>query len=116
VGFAAMKFLHSSKGVKFVIFTDRTFIHLLYNETHYWIKVDMYNLDYADVADILSAAFCCSYIKERDPLWAFCFATGAVHAALETHLTGLNKVPPKSKIEQNAYYHYGTVSFQNHDG
>jgi hypothetical protein len=107
-----MKFLHSSKGVKFVIFTDRTFIHLLYNETHYWIKVDMYNLDYADVADILSAAFCCSYIKERDPLWAFCFATRAVHAALETHLTGLNKVPPKSKIEQNAYYHYGTVSFQ----
>jgi hypothetical protein len=46
------------------------------------------------------------------PLWAFCFATGALRATFETKLTGFNKIPPKSKIEQNAYYHYGTVSFQ----
>src|ERR687888_1966613 len=111
-GFAAMKFLQSSKGVKFVILTDRTFTHFLYNETHYWVKVDVDTSDYTGAGDILSAAFCCSYLKERDPLWAFCFAAGAVHAALETRLTGLDKIPPKSKIEQNAYYYYGTISFQ----
>ncbi|MFL6430530.1 MAG: PfkB family carbohydrate kinase [Nitrososphaeraceae archaeon] len=110
--FAAMKFLQSSKGVKFVIFTDRNFTHLLHNDTHYWVKVDVDTSDYTGAGDILSAAFCCSYLKERDPLWAICFAAGAVRAALETRLTGLNKIPPKSKIEQNAYYYYGTVSFQ----
>jgi sugar/nucleoside kinase (ribokinase family) len=111
-GVAAMKYLQSSKGVKFVIFTDGIFTHLLYNETHYWVKVDVDTSDYTGAGDILSAAFCCSYLKERDPLWAICFATGAVRAALETRLTGLNKIPPKSKIEQNAYYYYGTVSYQ----
>jgi sugar/nucleoside kinase (ribokinase family) len=111
-GFAAMKFLQSSKGIKFVIFTDQTFTHLLYNETHYWVKVEVDTSDYTGAGDILSAAFCCSYLKEKDPLWAICFATGAVRAALETRLAGLDKIPPKSKIEQNAYYYYGTVSFQ----
>jgi hypothetical protein len=65
---------------------------LTYNETHYWIKVDVGN------------------IKGRDPLRAICFAIGAGTAALETKLTGLNKIPTKSKIEQNAYYHYCTIS------
>ena len=72
----------------------------------------MGNLDYVGIGYILSAAFCCSYMKERDPLLAICFATGAMSAVLKTKLTGLNKIPTKSKIEQNAYYHYGTVSFQ----
>ena len=64
-GFAAMKFLHSSKGVKFVIFSDHSFIYLLYNDTHYWINVDIDNSDYVGADDILSAAFCCSYTRER---------------------------------------------------
>ena len=59
-GFAAMKFLHSSKGVRFVIFTDHSFINLLYNDTHYWINVNVDNSDYVGAYDILSAAFCCS--------------------------------------------------------
>jgi hypothetical protein len=64
-GFAAMKFLHSSKEVKFVIFSDHSFIYLLYNDTHYWINVDIDNSDYVGADDILSAAFCCSYTRER---------------------------------------------------
>jgi hypothetical protein len=83
-GFAAMKFLHSSKGVRFVIFTDHSFIRLLYNDTHYWINVDIDSSDYVSTDDILSAAFCCSYIRERDPSWDFCFATGALRATFET--------------------------------
>ena len=70
-GLAAMKFLHSSKGVRFVTFTNQSFIHLLYNDTYYWINVDIDNSDYAGADDILSATFCCSYIMERDPLRAF---------------------------------------------
>lgn len=60
-----MNFLHLYKAIRFVIFTDHSFIHLLYNYTHYRIDVDIDNSDYAGADDILSAAFCCSYIRER---------------------------------------------------
>lgn len=111
-GLEGMQFLQSIKSVKFVISTDDKFIHLLHNEMHYWIKLDIDSPDSTGAGDILSAAFCCAYMREKDPLWAICFGAGAVRAALETKLTGLNKVPSKSKIEQNAYYYYGTIMFQ----
>lgn len=111
-GLEGMQFLQSIKGVKFVISTTSKDIHLLHNKMHYWVKLDINTSDYTGAGDILSAAFCCSYLKERDPLWAICFGAGAVRAALETKLTGLNKIPSKSKIEYNAYYYYGTVAFQ----
>jgi sugar/nucleoside kinase (ribokinase family) len=111
-GLEGMQFLQSIKSVKFVISTDDKFIHLLHNEMHYWMKLDIDTPDSTGAGDILSAAFCCAYMREKDPLWAICFGAGAVRAALETKLTGLNKVPSKSKIEQNAYYYYGTIMFQ----
>ena len=110
-GLEGMQFLQS-KGVKFVISTTDKAVHLLHDKMHYWVKVDISTSDYTGAGDILSAAFCCSYLKERDPLWALCFGAGAVRAALETKLTGLNKIPSKSQIEHNAYYYYGTVAFQ----
>lgn len=111
-GLEGMQFLQSSKGVKFVISTEDKFIHLLHNEMHYWTKLDIDTPDSTGAGDILSAAFCCAYLREKDPLWAICFGAGAVRAALETRLTGLSKIPSKSKIEQNAYYYYGTIMFQ----
>jgi sugar/nucleoside kinase (ribokinase family) len=113
-GLEGMQFLQSTKGIKFVIFNDenRT-IHLLHNKIHYWIKLrDIDTPDSTGAGDILSAAFCCTYLKENDPLWAICFGAGAVRAALETKLTGLNKLPSKATIEQNASYYYGTIEFQ----
>jgi len=111
-GLVGMQFLQATKGVEFVISTTHNAIHLLHNNVHYWIGVDVNTSDYTGAGDILSAAFCCSYIKEKDPLWAICFGAGAVRAALETKLTGLNKIPSKSKIEENASYYYGTIAFQ----
>jgi sugar/nucleoside kinase (ribokinase family) len=111
-GLEGMQFLHSTKGVSFVISTANNIVNLLHNKMLYSVKVDVNTSDYTGAGDILSAAFCCSYLKEKDPLWAICFAAGTVRAALETKLTGLDKIPPKSKIEHNAYYYYGTVAFQ----
>lgn len=111
-GLEGMQFLHSTKGVSFVISTANNIVYLLHNKMLYSVKVDVNTSDYTGAGDILSAAFCCSYLKEKDPLWAICFAAGTVRAALETKLTGLDKIPPKSKIEHNAYYYYGTVAFQ----
>lgn len=102
-----------SRGVKFVVSTEHRIIHLFYEKTHYWIKMnDIETPDSTGAGDILSASFCCAYLKEKDPLWAICFGAGAVRAALETKGVGLAKIPSKSKIEQSASYFYNTVGFK----
>ncbi|HEX7032394.1 MAG TPA: PfkB family carbohydrate kinase [Nitrososphaera sp.] len=102
-----------SKGVRFVVFTENRVIHLFYEKMHYWIKLrDIDSPDSTGTGDILSAAFCCAYLKEKDPLWAICFGAGAVRAALETKQVGLAKIPSKSKIEESASYFYNTVGFK----
>jgi sugar/nucleoside kinase (ribokinase family) len=112
-GIEGMQFLHIRKGIKFVISTEYRIIHLLDDKMYYSIKLpDIVTPHSTGVGDILTSAFCCAYLKENDPLWAICFGAGAVQAALETNLLGLDKVPPKSKIEQNASYYYNTISFQ----
>ena len=112
-GLPAMQHLQSRTGIKFVISTEYRIIHLLYNGMHYWIQLkDIESPDSTGVGDILCSAFCCAYIKENDPLWAFSFGAGAVRAALETRKIGLDKIPSKSKIEQSASYYYNTISFR----
>jgi sugar/nucleoside kinase (ribokinase family) len=112
-GIEGMKFLQIRKGIKFVISTEYRIIRLLYNKMYYSIKLpDVVTPHSTGVGDILTSSFCCAYLKEKDPLWAICFGAGAVQAALEANLVGLEKVPPKSKIEQNASYYYNTISFQ----
>ncbi|HXV46696.1 MAG TPA: PfkB family carbohydrate kinase [Nitrososphaera sp.] len=102
-----------SKGVEFVVSTEHRVIRLLYEKTHYWIKMrDIDTPDSTGAGDILCAAFCCAYLKEKDPLWAICFGAGAIRAALETGEFGLAKIPAMSKIEQSASYFYNTVGFQ----
>lgn len=102
-----------SRGVEFVVSTEHRIIHLLYEKTHYWIKMhDIDTPDSTGAGDILNAAFCCAYLKEKDPLWAVCFGAGAVRAALETRKVGLDKIPSMSKIEQSASYFYNTVGFK----
>lgn len=102
-----------SRGVEFVVSTEYRTIHLLHEKIHYWIKMrDIVTPDSTGAGDILSAAFSCIYVKEKDPLWAICFGAGAVRAALETRGIGLAKIPQMSKIEQSASYFYNTVGFQ----
>jgi sugar/nucleoside kinase (ribokinase family) len=101
-----------SKGVDFVIYTQDRIVNFLHDKTHYWIKLR--HIDSADstgCGDILTSAFSCAYIKEKDPLWAICFAAGALSAALETKQIGLAKIPSMPKIEQNASYFYNTIGF-----
>jgi len=112
-GIEGMQFLQVYKGVKFVISTEYRIVRLLYNKMHYWINLPEVDTSYSTgVGDILASAFCCAYLKEKDPVWAICFGAGAVRAALETNLEGLDKIPSKSKMEQSASYYYNTLSFQ----
>jgi sugar/nucleoside kinase (ribokinase family) len=102
-----------SKGIEFIIHTECEAIHLLHERTHYWVSLhDIDTLDPTGAGDILSASFSCSYLKEKDPLWAICFGAAAVSAALETRQVGLAKIPSMPKIEEIASYFYNAVGFQ----
>lgn len=112
-GLQGMRTLNSL-GIGLVIHTEDRIIHLLHDQTHYWLtlnKID--SSDSTGVGDILCAAFSCAYIKERDPVWAICFGAGAVKAALETGQVGIAKVPLMRDIEQNASYLYNTIRFEH---
>ena len=52
-------------------------------------------------------------LKEKDFLWAFSFAAGAVQAALESKQIGLEKIPIKAAIESKCTYFYHTVKFRD---
>lgn len=67
--------------------------------------------DTTGVGDMFSSAFCCTMLRERDSLWAFCFACGAAHAALDTRRTGIAKIPSRRDVETSAAYFYNTVEF-----
>lgn len=111
-GLEGMKILQS-RGIEFVVSTVHREIHLLHEKTHYWAKMkEMDAPDATGAGDILCAAFCCSFVKEKDPLWALCFGAGAVRAALESGQSGLDKVPSMGKIEENASYFYNTIGFK----
>ena len=58
--------------------------------------------DSTGLGDILTAAFTCAYVKEKDPKWSICYGAGAIKAALETGSIGIEKIPTKSHIDKNA--------------
>ena len=68
--------------------------------------------DTTGVGDIFCAAFTCTLLKEKEAIWALCFAGGAAQAALESRKVGLEKVPGKNKIETNAAYFYNLLKFE----
>ncbi len=112
-GVEGMKSLRA-KGVEFVLSTESMIIHMLHKNMHYWIKLrDIDTPDSTGAGDVLTSAFTCAWIKEKDALWALCFGAGALRAALESGETGLAKIPSMSKIESSASYFYNTVGFKD---
>ena len=102
------------KGVKHVLYTNRQNITMLVKDRVYRLQIPTMQIgDTTGVGDIFCAAFACSYMKDKDSLWAICFAVGAAQAALETKATGLLKIPQSGDIEQNAAYLYNLVGFSH---
>lgn len=109
-----MKLLKKKYSLEFVISTG-------YNSVLFLNKNILYSLSFKKISsqdntglgDILTSGFSCSYLKERDPLWAICFGTGSVIASLNSNKKGLEKVPRKiNLIERNASYFYNTIKFK----
>lgn len=112
-GMEGMKKIRSHYEIDYVLHTQDQIIHLLEKERHYWLKVHKFDTpDSTGLGDIIASSFACTIVKEKDSIWAFCFAVGALIAAVQTSEIGIKKIPSKSAIEENASYYYNTMNFE----
>ncbi|MGN6560453.1 MAG: PfkB family carbohydrate kinase [Candidatus Nitrosocosmicus sp.] len=109
-----MKLLKNKYNLEFVITTGFNQISLLNKNIVYSLSFKKIpTQDNTGLGDILTSAFSCAYLKEKDPLWALCFGAGAVVSSLNTNKKGLEKIPRKMNlIERNASYFYNTIKFK----
>ncbi len=102
------------KGVEYVLLTNKTDVSLLVKDKIYSITLPNTQIhDTTGVGDIFSSTFCCTMLKEKDFLWALCFAGGAAQAALDSKNIGLQKIPKQGTIQTNASYFYNLVKFRD---
>jgi len=102
------------KGIENVLLTDKTNVSLLVKNRIYSLKLPNKTVhDTTGIGDIFCSAFTCTMLKEKDFLWALCFAAGSAQAALESNNVGLQKIPKKGAVENNASYFYNLVDFRD---
>ena len=102
------------KGIEYVLLTNKTDVSLLVKDKIYSITLPNKQIhDTTGIGDIFCSAFCCTMLKEKDFLWALCFAGGAAQAALDSRNIGLQKIPRKGTIQTNASYFYNLVKFRD---
>lgn len=102
------------KGIEYVVLTDKTNVSLLAKDKIYSITLPNSRIhDTTGVGDIFCSTFACTMLKEKDFLWALCFAGGAAQAALESNNVGLQKIPKRGTVETNASYFYNLVKFRD---
>ncbi len=110
----ALRKLKLKNNINYAIFSENKRIHMLNEDKHYWLNIDkVVTSDTTGAGDILASAFTCAYVKERDPLWAFSFGVGSVMASLRTKKNGIDKIPQKKYIEENASYNYNLIKYEN---
>jgi len=109
----ALKLLQN-KGVQNAILTNKTEVSMLVKDRLYSITLPNKKIhDTTGIGDIFCASFCCTMLKEKDYLWALCFAGGAAQAALDSKNIGLMKIPKKGSIETNASYFYNLMKYKS---
>ena len=102
------------KGIEYVLLTNKSDVSLLVKNRVYSLKLPNKNIhDTTGIGDIFCSAFTCTMLKEKDFLWALCFAAGSAQAALESNNVGLQKIPKKGMVENNASYFYNLVDFRD---
>lgn len=112
-GLSGIKKIHTHYGVKFVLHTEEGIIHLSDANTHFWLNLPHVKIpDSTGIGDIISSAFSCTFMRENDVVWAFCFAVGAAAAAIDSKCRGVEKIPRRSKVEENASYYYNTLKYE----
>ena len=111
----ALRKLKLKNNIDFAIYAENNRIHMLNEDKHYWLNINKIETsDSTGAGDILASAFTCAFIKERDSLWAFSFGVGAVMAALRSKKSGIDKIPKKKFIEENASYNYNLIKYESY--
>jgi len=112
-GTDGMKKIHTKYKIDYVLYTEDQNIHLLERDRRYWLKLPKIDApDSTGLGDIIASSFACTIVKEKDPVWAFCFAAGALTAALQTKEVGIKKIPSRTAIEENASYYYNIMNYE----
>jgi sugar/nucleoside kinase (ribokinase family) len=112
-GIDGMKKIHTKYKIDYVLYTEDQNIHLLERDRRYWLKLPKIDApDSTGLGDIIASSFACTIVKEKDPVWAFCFAAGALTAALQTKEVGIKKIPSRTAIEENASYYYNIMNYE----
>jgi len=107
-----MKMLQK-RGADYVLRTNKADVSLLDGDRLYSLKLPNKEVyDTTGVGDIFSATFACTMLREKDSIWALCFAGGSVQAALDTKDVGLQKVPERGATSTNASYFYNMIDFK----
>ncbi len=102
------------KGAEYVLLTNKTDVSLLVKDKVYSITLPNKNIhDTTGIGDIFCSAFTCTMLKEKDFLWALSFAGGAAQAALDSKNVGLQKIPQKGIVQNNASYFYNLIKFRD---
>jgi len=112
-GIDGMKKIHTKYKIDYVLYTEDQNIHLLERDRRYWLKLPKIDTsDSTGLGDIIASSFACTMVKEKDSVWAFCFAAGALTAALQTKEVGIKKIPSRMAIEENASYYYNIMNYE----
>jgi sugar/nucleoside kinase (ribokinase family) len=112
-GIDGMKKIHTKYKIDYVLYTEDQIIHLLERDRRYWLKLPKIDTpDSTGLGDIIASSFACTIVKEKDSIWAFCFAAGALTAALQTKEVGIKKIPSRTAIEENASYYYNIMNYE----
>ena len=112
-GTDGMKKIHTKYKIDYVLYTEDQNIHLLERDRRYWLKLPKIDApDSTGLGDIIASSFACTIVKEKDSVWAFCFAAGALTAALQTKEVGIKKIPSRTAIEENASYYYNIMNYE----
>lgn len=112
-GIDGMKKIHTKYKIDYVLYTEDQNIHLLERDRRYWLKLPKIDTpDSTGLGDIIASSFACTIVKEKDSVWAFCFAAGALTAALQTKEVGIKKIPTRTAIEENASYYYNIMNYE----
>jgi sugar/nucleoside kinase (ribokinase family) len=112
-GIDGMKKIHTKYKIDYVLYTEDQTIHLLERDRRYWLKLPKIDTpDSTGLGDIIASSFACTIVKEKDSVWAFCFAAGALTAALQTKEVGIKKIPSRTAMEENASYCYNIMNYE----
>ncbi|MGD1834223.1 MAG: ribokinase [Nitrososphaeraceae archaeon] len=113
-GLEGMKKIKNVYNLEYVLHSENNLIHFLHENRRYWISLsNIKSEDSTGLGDIMTASFSCALLKEKDPIWAFCFSVGSIVAALKTKKRGIEKIPKRGHIENYASFYYNILKFED---